>query len=34
MKPLIDWIAHCRAFWTQHVDRLGGKLVDLLARIP
>jgi DNA-binding transcriptional ArsR family regulator len=22
MKPLIDWIAHYRAFWTTHVDRL------------
>lgn len=22
MKPLIDWIAHYRAFWTEHVDRL------------
>jgi DNA-binding transcriptional ArsR family regulator len=22
MKPLIDWIAHYRAFWTVHVDRL------------
>ena len=22
MKPLIDWIAHYRAFWTKHVDRL------------
>jgi DNA-binding transcriptional ArsR family regulator len=22
MKPLIDWIAHHRAFWTEHVDRL------------
>src|ERR1044072_4986347 len=22
MKPLIDWIAHYRAFWTGHVDRL------------
>ena len=22
MKPLIDWFAHCRAFWTEHVDRL------------
>src|SRR5829696_6179508 len=22
MKPLIDWIAHYRAFWTQHIDRL------------
>jgi DNA-binding transcriptional ArsR family regulator len=23
MKPLLDWIAHYRAFWTEHVDRLG-----------
>ena len=22
MKPLIDWIAHYRAFWTEHADRL------------
>ena len=22
MKPLIDWIAQYRAFWTEHVDRL------------
>ena len=22
MKPLIDWIAHYRAFWTERVDRL------------
>ncbi len=22
MKPLIDWIAHYRAFWTDHIDRL------------
>src|SRR5687767_4743736 len=22
MKPLIDWIAHYRAFWTEHVQRL------------
>jgi DNA-binding transcriptional ArsR family regulator len=22
MKPLIDWIAHYQAFWTEHVDRL------------
>ena len=22
MKPLIDWIAHYRAFWTEHVNRL------------
>jgi hypothetical protein len=22
MKPLIDWIAYYRAFWTERVDRL------------
>jgi len=22
MRPLIGWIAHYRAFWTEHVDRL------------
>ncbi len=22
MKPLFDWIAHYRAFWTEHVARL------------
>jgi len=22
MKPLIDWLAHYRAFWTDHVGRL------------
>ena len=22
LKPLIDWIAHYRAFWREHVDRL------------
>jgi DNA-binding transcriptional ArsR family regulator len=22
MKPLIDWIAHYRGFWTEHVERL------------
>ena len=22
MKPLIDWIARYRVFWTEHVDRL------------
>ena len=27
MKPLVDWIAHYRVFWTEHVDRLG-KLLD------
>jgi DNA-binding transcriptional ArsR family regulator len=22
LKPLVDWIAHYRAFWTDHVERL------------
>ena len=22
MKPLLEWMAHYRAFWTEHVDRL------------
>ncbi|WP_394840821.1 metalloregulator ArsR/SmtB family transcription factor [Pendulispora brunnea] len=22
LKPLIDWIAHYQAFWTEHVGRL------------
>lgn len=22
LKPLIDWIAHYRAFWPEHIDRL------------
>ena len=22
MKPLIDWFAHHRAFWLEHLDRL------------
>ena len=22
LKPLIDWIAHYRVFWTEHVERL------------
>src|SRR5215208_5645674 len=29
MKPLIDWMAHYRAFWTERVDRLE----KLLARM-
>ena len=29
MKPLIDWIAHYRAFWTDRVDRLE-KLLEKL----
>ena len=22
LQPLVDWMAHHRAFWTEHVDRL------------
>jgi DNA-binding transcriptional ArsR family regulator len=22
IKPLVDWIAHYRVFWAEHVDRL------------
>lgn len=22
MKPLVDWVAHYRAFWTEHAERL------------
>jgi DNA-binding transcriptional ArsR family regulator len=22
LKPLVDWIAHYRAFWRDHIDRL------------
>lgn len=29
LKPLVDWIAHYRAFWTEHVARLE----DLLERM-
>jgi DNA-binding transcriptional ArsR family regulator len=29
MKPLIDWITHYRAFWTEHLDRLE----ELLERL-
>jgi DNA-binding transcriptional ArsR family regulator len=29
MKPLIDWIAHYRAFWTEHIDRLEKLLEDM-----
>jgi len=31
IKPLIDWIAHYRAFWTVHVDRLE-QLLDKMDR--
>ena len=23
LQPLFDWLAYYRAFWTEHVDRLG-----------
>lgn len=29
LKPLTDWIAHYRAFWTEHVDRLDQLLEGL-----
>ena len=29
MKPLIDWITHYRAFWTESVGRLS-KLLDTI----
>ena len=22
LKPLVDWVAHYRVFWTEHIDRL------------
>ena len=28
MKPLIDWMAHYRAFWTEHMGRLERLLSD------
>ena len=31
LKPLVDWIAHYRAFWTQHVDRLE-RLLETMDR--
>jgi DNA-binding transcriptional ArsR family regulator len=29
LQPLLDWLAHYRAFWTEHVDRLG-RLLDAM----
>ena len=29
MKPLIDWIAHYRTFWTERVDRLEQLLEEM-----
>ena len=31
MKPLIDWIAHYRAFWTERVHRLEQLLENMDA---
>ena len=29
MKPLINWIAHYRAFWVEHIDRLEQLLEEM-----
>jgi len=29
MKPLVDWMAHYRTFWTAHVDRLERLLEEM-----
>ena len=29
MKPLVDWMAQYRAFWTAHVDRLERLLEEM-----
>lgn len=29
MRPLIDWIAYYRAFWTEHIDRLEDLLEEM-----
>ncbi len=29
LQPLIDWIAHYRVFWTEHLDRLETVLENL-----
>ena len=31
MKPLIDWIAHYRAFWVEHGERLA-RLLERMDR--
>jgi DNA-binding transcriptional ArsR family regulator len=31
MQPLLDWIAHYRAFWTERVDRLA-RLLETMDR--
>jgi DNA-binding transcriptional ArsR family regulator len=29
LKPLVDWIAHYRAFWVEHVSRLEKLLKEM-----
>jgi DNA-binding transcriptional ArsR family regulator len=29
LKPLVDWIAHYRVFWTEHVGRLERLLEEM-----
>ncbi|MDP1823575.1 MAG: metalloregulator ArsR/SmtB family transcription factor [Archangium sp.] len=29
MKPLVDWVAHYRAFWTEHLERLDKLLENM-----
>lgn len=29
LKPLVDWLAHYRTFWTEHLSRLEQLLEDL-----
>jgi DNA-binding transcriptional ArsR family regulator len=29
IRPLVDWIAHYRAFWTERIDRLEQLLEDM-----
>src|SRR5690349_7342748 len=29
MKPFIDWIAHYRVFWAEHIDRLEHLLEEM-----
>src|SRR5687767_14599963 len=31
LKPLVNWIAHYRAFWMEHVDRLE-RLLETMDR--
>jgi DNA-binding transcriptional ArsR family regulator len=29
LRPLIDWIAHYRAFWAERIDRLQALLEEM-----